>query len=133
LNRPDSLRDFIARVNSIRQNNPALHSDWSLHFHRTDNENIICYSKRTEDSSNTVLVAVNLDPHHTQSGWIELDPKEIPSETHRPYQVHDLLSEARYLWQGQRNYVELDPKIVPAHIFTIRRRIRTERDFDYYM
>ena len=133
LNRPDSLRDFIARVNSIRRANPALHRDWSLRFHRTDNENIICYSKRTEDSSNIVLVAVNLDPHHTQSGWIELDPEEIPSETHRPYQVHDLLSEARYLWQGQRNYVELDPKIVPAHIFTIRRRIRTERDFDYYM
>ncbi|MEB2361003.1 MAG: alpha-1,4-glucan--maltose-1-phosphate maltosyltransferase [Bryobacteraceae bacterium] len=133
LNRPDSLYDFIARVNSIRRDNPALHRDWSLRFHRTDNENIICYSKRTEDSSNTVLVAVNLDPHHTQSGWIELDPEEIPPETHRPYQVHDLLSEARYLWQGQRNYVELNPKIVPAHIFTIRRRIRTERDFDYYM
>jgi starch synthase (maltosyl-transferring) len=43
------------------------------------------------------------------------------------------LSEARYLWHGHRNYVELDPKAIPAHIFRIRRLIRSEKDFDYYM
>jgi starch synthase (maltosyl-transferring) len=29
--------------------------------------------------------------------------------------------------------VELDPQTVPAHIFVIRRRVRTEHDFDYYL
>jgi starch synthase (maltosyl-transferring) len=43
------------------------------------------------------------------------------------------LSDARYLWQGARNYIELNPQIVPAHVFRMRRRVRTERDFDYYM
>jgi starch synthase (maltosyl-transferring) len=57
---------------------------------------------------------------------VGLDPQQ-------PYQVHELLSAARYLWQGPRNYVELDPQIVPPHIFQLRRRTRTERDFDYYM
>jgi starch synthase (maltosyl-transferring) len=41
LARPDSLKDFIARVNRIRQQNPALQSDWSLRFHQVDNEQLI--------------------------------------------------------------------------------------------
>jgi len=47
--------------------------------------------------------------------------------------VHDLLSDARYMWNGPRNYIELNPHTVPAHIFRVRHRIRTERNFDYYM
>jgi starch synthase (maltosyl-transferring) len=131
--RPDNLKDFIARVNRIRRENPALHSNWSLRFHEIDNEQLICYSKRTDDLSNVVLVVVNLDPHHTQSGWVEFPLEELGIDLQRPYQMHDLLSDARYLWQGSRNYVELNPQIVPAHIFRMRRRVRTERDFDYYM
>jgi len=131
--RPDSLKDFIARVNQIRQENPALHSDWSLRFHEVDNEQLICYSKRTDDLSNVVLVVVNLDPHHTQSGWVEFSLEALSIDPQKPYQMHDLLSDARYLWQGSRNYVELNSQVVPAHVFRMRRRVRTERDFDYYM
>jgi starch synthase (maltosyl-transferring) len=131
--RPDSLKDFIARVNRIRRENPALHRDWSLSFHEVDNEQLICYSKRTDDLSNVVLVVVNIDPHHTQSGWVEFPLEELGIDPQRPYQMHDLLSDARYLWQGARNYIELNPQIVPAHVFRMRRRVRTERDFDYYM
>jgi len=131
--RPDSLKDLIARVNRIRRENPALHRDWSLRFHEIDNEQLICYSKRTDDLSNVVLVVVNLDPHHTQSGWVELPLEELDIDTQKPYQVHDLLSDAHYLWQGSRNYVELNPQIVPAHILRVRRRVRTERNSGYYM
>jgi len=131
--RPDSLKDFIARVNQIRQENPALHSDWSLRFHEVDNEQLICYSKRTDDLSNVVLVVVNLDPHHTQSGWVEFSLEALSIDPQKPYQMHDLLRDARYLWQGSRNYVELNSQVVPAHVFRMRRRVRTERDFDYYM
>jgi len=130
---PDTLKDFIARVNRIRRENPALHSDWSLRFHEIDNGQLICYSKRTDDLSNVVLVVVNLDPHHTQSGWVEFPLEELGIDPQKPYQMHDLLSDARYLWQGSRNYVELNSQVVPAHVFRMRRRVRTERDFDYYM
>jgi starch synthase (maltosyl-transferring) len=37
----------------------------------------------------------------------------------QPYQVHDLLGDARYTWQAPWNYVELDPNVVPAHVFRI--------------
>jgi len=133
IKKPDSLKDFIGRVNRIRRENPALQGDWSLRFHEVDNEQLICYSKRTDDNSDVVLVVVNLDPHHTQSGWIEFPLEELGIDPQKPYQMHDLLSDARYLWQGSRNYVELNPQFVPAHIFRIRRRVRTELDFDYYM
>jgi starch synthase (maltosyl-transferring) len=51
----------------------------------------------------------------------------------RPFQMHDLLTNARYLWHGDRNYVQLDPAICPAHVFRMRRQARSERDFDYFL
>ncbi len=133
LSKPENMRDFITRVNRIRRENPALQSDWKPRFHNVDNEQLICYSKHTEDLSNIVLVVVNLDPHHTHAGWVELPLEKLGLDAQQPYQVHDLLGDARFLWHGARNYVELNPHIVPAHIFRVRRRIRTERDFDYFM
>ena len=130
---PASLKEFIARVNRIRRENPALHGDWSLRFHRVDNEELVCYSKSTDDQANVILVVVNLDPHHTQAGWTDLSLEPLGLDPGRPYQVHDLLGDGRYLWDGRRNYVELNPHVAPAHVFRIRRRLRTEHDFDYYM
>ncbi len=133
IDRADSLRDFIARVNQIRRDNRALHSNLSLDFHTVDNEQIICYSKKTEDLSNVIVVVVNLDPHYTQSGWVDLPLSMLGIPEQQAFQVHDLLSDARYLWHGPRNYVELNPHVCPAHIFRIRRRVRNERDFEYYI
>jgi starch synthase (maltosyl-transferring) len=133
LDRPDSLKEFIARVNHIRRENPALQRNQNLRFHAVSNDQLICYSKHTEDHSNVILVVVNLDPHHTQSGWVELSTESLGLPLDGQYQVHDLLGDGRYLWHGQRNFVELNPNIVPAHIFRLRRRVRSERDFEYYL
>jgi starch synthase (maltosyl-transferring) len=133
LERAGSLRDFVARVNRIRRDNPALHSNDSLAFHPVDDEQLIAYSKATEDRGDVVLVVVNLDPHHVHAGWVQLPLELLGITSEEPYQVHDLLGGGRYLWQGPRNYVELDPRAAPAQIFRIRRRLRTERDFDYFM
>ncbi len=129
---PLSLRELVSRLNRARRANPALHSDWSLRFHHVDNDRLICYSKRTADRRNVVLVVVNLDYTYTQSGWVTLDLEELGVPVDEPYQVHDLFGEGRYLWHGPRNYVELNPHELPAHVFELRPRVRTERDFDYY-
>ncbi|HUE70612.1 MAG TPA: alpha-1,4-glucan--maltose-1-phosphate maltosyltransferase [Pirellulaceae bacterium] len=133
LEAPYSLRPFIARVNRIRRENPALHGDWSLRFHPVDNEQLICYSKRSADGANVVVVVVNLDPHHMQAGWIELPLDELDVQRDQPYQAHDLLGDGRFLWQGPRNYVELSPHAAPAHIFCLRKRVRTESQFEYFL
>src|ERR1700741_3705100 len=133
LDRPEGLRDLIARVKAARRENPALHRDWNLSFHGVDNDQLICYSKADENRSGAVLTVVNLDPHHRQSGWVALKLDELGVDPGESFQAHDLLSGARYIWSGAHNYVELDPQVCPAHIFRIRRRMHTERDFDYFL
>ncbi|HVT30785.1 MAG TPA: hypothetical protein VHE81_22455, partial [Lacipirellulaceae bacterium] len=157
LQRGDSLKDFIARVNRIRRESPAFAHGGGLQFHHADNDKIICYSrsalttapstllgktigdgspideKAPDTLADTVLVIVNLDPNYRQTAWVELSLAEMDLPENRPYQMHDLLTDARYLWHGNRNYVELDPSSGPAHILRIRRRSRTERDFEYYL
>jgi starch synthase (maltosyl-transferring) len=128
--RPDSLRPLITRINRIRRENPCLQDNDSLEFHPTDNDAIICYSKRR--GNNIVITAVNLDFYHRQSGWLELDPARLTIPTNATYQVHDQLSNARYLWNGPRGYVDLDPAGMPAHVFVVRYRVRSEADFDYF-
>ena len=129
----DSLKDFITRINRIRKDNPALQCDWSLRFHEIDNEQMICYTKQTADLDNIIVVVVNLDPHHVQSGWVKIPLEPLNLEAADSYQAHDLLTGARFLWHGARNYVQLDPKTGPAHVLRLRRRIRREQDFDYFM
>jgi starch synthase (maltosyl-transferring) len=133
LDRADSLRDLISRVNLIRRENPALQTNQELRFHPLDNEQLIAYSKATPDLSNVVLMVVNLDPHYTQSGWVELPLEDLQIDPRQPYVVQDMLTDARYSWNGPRNYIELNPHKLPGHIFSLRRHTRTERDFDSYL
>ena len=49
------------------------------------------------------------------------------------YQVYDLFTNSWFIWNGARSYVELDPRVSPAHIFKVRKKVRTERDFDYFL
>jgi len=133
LARTDGLKDFIARVNRIRRENPALHHDWNLRFYPVDNDELICYGKATRDLDNIIVVVVNLDCNHVQSGWVELPLTDLGLDPEHPYQMHDLLTDARYLWHGARNFVQLDPGRSPAHIFRVRRRVHNERDFDYFL
>jgi len=132
IDRADSLKDFIARINQIRRENSALQQDQRLHFLPVDNESLLCFAKIAEDGSNIMLIVANLDPHHSQSGWVNLN-LELLGLDDKPFQMHDLLTGARFLWSGARNYVELNPLVSPVHIFKLRRRVRTEHDFDYFL
>jgi starch synthase (maltosyl-transferring) len=132
-NAPGSLKAFIARINRIRRENAALQGEWNLRFHETDNPMVICYSKATADLSNIIVAIVNLDAFHTQRGWAELDLAALQLDASRTVQAHDLLGEGRYLWHGAKVYFELSPESLPAHIIRLRRWVRTEREFDYYL
>jgi starch synthase (maltosyl-transferring) len=130
---PDSLRELIALVNRARRENVALQSDNGLMFHPTENENIVAYTKSTDDLADVVLTVVNVDPHHTQTGMVNLPLEALGIDRDRSYQAHELLSGARYIWNGPRNYIELNPYSSPAQIFRFRRRIRSEHDFEYFL
>ncbi len=107
----------MLKFNKIRRENPALQSDGSLHFHPVDNPNILCYSKSSK--SNRILVAINLDPAQEQSGWIDLDLKQLAIPHNENFEIEDLLTGIRYNWHDRSNYVALRPDVMPAHIFRL--------------
>jgi starch synthase (maltosyl-transferring) len=117
LDRPESLRYLIARLNKIRHSNPALQNDATLHFENIANDQLVAYTKATPDGSNVLLVVVNIDPRYKQSGFVDVDLARLGVNPLERYDVHDLLTDARYSWSGSRNYVELEPGM--AHIFAI--------------
>ena len=131
--RAESLADFIATLNRIRRDNPALQSDAGLRFLDIDNEQMLAYAKATADRANIVVCVVNLDPHHAQSGWLDLDMTAFGLEPNQAYQMHDLISDSHFLWHGPRNYVSLDPQRCPVHVMQLRARLRRENDFDYFL
>src|SRR6266436_5710228 len=124
---PGNIKDWITRLNEIRRTNRALHFQDNLRFYRADNNAILCYGKMTAARDNNILVVVNLDPHRKQHSFVEVPIDQFGTMEGDAYQVHDLLSEARYIWHGRRNYVELDPEIQPAHVFRVRRWIEGDR------
>jgi len=132
LQSPTSLAKLIAQVNQIRCENLALHGDLSLRFHPSDNDQILIYSKMTDDLLNIIVTVVNLDPYRVQAAWVDLPLDTFHLDPRQPYQMHDLLTDTRYVWRGPRNYVELNPQRLPAHIFCIRRRLRVENGVDYF-
>ncbi len=120
-------------MNAIRNANEALQNDWSLKFHTIENDQIICYTKESPDRSNLILTVVNLDPYYTQSGFVTLPLEELGIPADRGFEAEDLLTGARYMWNGPRNYVELNPQRVSGHVFKIHRRLKVETDFDYFL
>jgi starch synthase (maltosyl-transferring) len=124
---PGNIKDWITRINHIRQQNRALHLYDNLRFYEADNENILFYGKMTPAKDNIILVVVNLDAHRTHNSYIHVPLAEFGLAEGDAYQVHDLLTDARFTWHGSRNYVELDPLTQPAHIFRVRRMVGAER------
>jgi starch synthase (maltosyl-transferring) len=133
LDDPKSLREVITRINRIRRENKALQTTWNLEFFETDNDNLLCYGKTAGDDENSLIIVVNLDPFHTQSGWVKLPVHELSLGEHQPYMVHDLIGDDKYMWEGERNFVEINPQVMPGHIFRVRRKLKRETDFDYFL
>ena len=120
VDRPGTLAGMIGRVNAIRHNHPALQHDWGLEFHQTDNPELLCYSKRSTDGADLLLMVVNLDPFHIQHGFVQLPLGRWGFTPQSTVEVLDLLSEERYFWRGEWNYVRLDPPARVAHILQVK-------------
>ncbi|WP_367045055.1 alpha-1,4-glucan--maltose-1-phosphate maltosyltransferase [Streptomyces sp. Je 1-332] len=117
-----TIAPLITTLNRVRRTNPALRQLRGLHFHPTDQEAVIAYSKTAQDKdgSNTVLVVVNLDAHHTQEATVSLDMPKLGLDWHETVPVRDELTGDTYHW-GRTNYVRLEPGRAPAHILRVLR------------
>jgi len=115
-----TLAPYLAKLNQIRRQHPALQRLRGLHIHRADNDLVMCWSKRSDDGDDRVIVVVNLDPHSIRETEVHLDMPALGLDWQQRFTVSDLLSGETFEW-GEHNYVRLDPFVEPAHIFTVRR------------
>jgi starch synthase (maltosyl-transferring) len=127
---PNSIREYIGRLNEIRAEHTALHNNRSLRFLEIANKDMIAFCKSDKHDNDLIIVVVNLDPYNPQSGYLNLPLREFGIDDN--FQVHDLLTNRRYNWSGESNLVSLTPG-VPGYIFRLRKRLRREQDFDYFM
>jgi len=132
-NKPGHIKDILARLNKIRKENPGLHLTRNIRFCQTDNEHLLCYYKATGDLANIILVVINLDPYHVQSGWLQVPLDELGIDKSKSYLVRDLLNDDEYFWQGEKSYIQLDPQSSPAHILRVSRQSPREQDYDYFL
>ena len=73
----------------------------------------------TDAGHDDLLVVVNLDPLHTQESMVHVPLDQFGLTPDAPYAVEDLLTGARYVWRGSRNYVRLDPLQQAGHVLRL--------------
>jgi starch synthase (maltosyl-transferring) len=113
------MTDIISLVNKARKENAALQSTWNVQFCSIENDNLIAYLKATDDLSNIILVVVTLDPFVSQQGFVQLPKERLKLSDKINVKVIDLITEEKYTWTQEWNYVELNPYKLPFHIFKL--------------
>jgi starch synthase (maltosyl-transferring) len=115
-----SLAPLLTKLNAVRRRHPALHWLRNLWFHQVGDDALMCWSKRDEQTGDTVLVVLTLDPFDPRESMVNLDLPALGLEWHERFEVYDEMTGATYDW-GPHNYVRLDPHQMPAHVFAVRR------------
>jgi starch synthase (maltosyl-transferring) len=121
-----SIAPYIGRLNQIRREHPALQRLRNTAFHRVDDDQVICYSRRLDAQEtpnareDALIVVVNLDPHGARETVTHLTMPALGLDWQDSFTVHDLITDETYRW-GEHNYVRLDPYIQPAHVLHVRR------------
>jgi starch synthase (maltosyl-transferring) len=117
-----TIAPLLTKLNQIRNSHPALHWLRNVHFHYSDQPDILCFSKQatTElgNATDTILVVVNLDPNHVREATIWLDTGALGLDATSGFLVADELTGQKFTW-GQSNYVRLDPAVAPAHLLSV--------------
>ncbi|MDQ3946384.1 MAG: alpha-1,4-glucan--maltose-1-phosphate maltosyltransferase [Actinomycetota bacterium] len=116
---PGNLGAFIGTVNDVRRRHPALQELTNIHFHHTNNDWILAFSKTTQERDDVVLVVVNLDPYHTHDDVLGLDLGLLGLPADAPYEAYDEVTGVTYVWSGANPYVRLAPD-QPAHVLHLR-------------
>jgi len=119
--RPGNIKDYVATVNQIRREHPALQEYDNLRFYRADDDNVLCYGKATPDRSDVVIVVVNLDPFQSHETWIHFPINDFGIADGEQYRATELITGESFIWTGGSHHLRLDPHHEPALIFSLRR------------
>lgn len=126
------LRQTIANINKLRNNNPALQMTRNVTFLTIENEYLLFYCKKTPDLSNVILIVVNLDPFRIQSSIMQIPLEMLKISPVQTFVLEDLLSGEHVVCTGASNQIHLDPQKNPVYLFKVLKNIKGEKEFDYY-
>jgi hypothetical protein len=76
---PGNIVAEITRLNHLRRKHACLQSHLGLRFLDCDNPQILAYVRHRPGDAEALMVAVSLDPHHTQAAHFELPRRELAS------------------------------------------------------
>jgi hypothetical protein len=113
------MTDIMSLINKARKENEALHSTWNIQFCPIENSQLIAYLKATDDLKSIILVVVNLDPNGTQTGYVQLPKEYLKLGDKINIKLHDLITDERYTWTQDWNFVQLNPHKMPFHLFKV--------------
>jgi starch synthase (maltosyl-transferring) len=117
--RPGNIKEDIAILNRFRRDNPALHEFLNLRFLTCEDPNILAYAKTSADQANTVIVAVNLDPHAAHESDVELPLAEFGLAADAEFSLEEAFTGRVATCRGARQRLQLDPETNPAMIFRV--------------
>jgi starch synthase (maltosyl-transferring) len=109
----------MSLINKARKEHAALQSTWNVQFCAVENDQLVAYLKVTDDLSSIILVVVNLDPNSTQVGYIQVPKETLKLGDKINLKLHDLITDERYTWTQDWNYVQLNPHKMPFHLFKV--------------
>ncbi|MBI5573311.1 MAG: DUF3416 domain-containing protein [Elusimicrobia bacterium] len=115
--RPGNIKDYIAKLNEIRNQNPALQYYDNLKIYNSTDDNILFYGKKFKD--NILLIAANLNPYNTHDVRVTVPTEEFGITSDSDYIVEELITGKEYVWHGRENYVYIDPQKEPVYIFKV--------------
>lgn len=113
------MTDIMTLLNRARKENAALQSTWNIHFLTIENPNLLAFIKLTDDLSNIVLTVINLDQNNRQSGYVQLPKSLLRLSDQLNIKLHDVITEEKYSWTQEWNFVEIDPYKIPFHLFVL--------------
>jgi starch synthase (maltosyl-transferring) len=118
LDDPASLAPFVRRLNAIRKSEPALARCAQVVMHSIDDPQLLAWSRYDADSGSRVLIVVNMEPHTTRSGQLDLDRAALGLTESTSAMAYDLLETAVHAWSLAGITVECSPE-VPVRVFRI--------------
>ncbi|WP_306120085.1 MULTISPECIES: alpha-1,4-glucan--maltose-1-phosphate maltosyltransferase [unclassified Roseitalea] len=117
--RPGHIKDDIELINRLRNTHPALRQLDNLRFYNAWNDHVLYYAKFTDDWSDVVLIAVNLDPFHAQGADIEVPLWEFGLPDDARIDGVDLVTGEHFSWDGKHQHVWLTPDERPYAIWAL--------------
>jgi starch synthase (maltosyl-transferring) len=111
-----TLAPYLTLLNKARRDHAALQDLRSLHFHHTDSNNVIAFSKR--DGNDLIAVVCLLDPHREHEATVYWDMSILGRSAGERFVAHDLVTDSHWTW-GPSTYVRLSPWEHVAHIVHI--------------